>query len=529
VAADERHPVEGRAQPALSAAEGGAAVIRAATAGLLVAFAVLTTGCLGGGGKAGGGDDTHTVVLRLASHEGQSRDLTEYEQAVDRLSQGSLRIRVEPKWRDKEIDYDRGTVADVRAGEVDLAKIGVRSFDTLGVRTLQPLMAPLLVDSLGLEAKVLRSQLPAQMLAGVRSLGVDGLTLLPGELRRPLGISRRLVIPGDYRGATIGIRPSLVSSTTFSALGASARAYVPGRLSQSFDGAELDVQAINENGYDFPGTSLTSNVALWPRAFAVVANKDVLERLTPRQRAILRRAGTAALEPTIARLRAEARDNAGILCRRGRIAFVEAKATQLAALREAVRPIYARFGQNAQSRKFIRAIEAMKKGVAPEAPPRCAGALASAGRGRTPIDGVYEVTTTASDLRAIRAPSIDVIPENWGKWIYVFDSGRFAFSQEDKEACTWGYGKFSVKGEQTAWSFLDGGEAFGPNNAFNRPGEFLRFGWSRFRDTLTLTPVKGAVSPHNFRAKPWHLVSSTPSRRYFSKKCPPPRKALKGR
>jgi hypothetical protein len=228
----------------------------------------------------------------------------------------------------------------------------------------------------------------------------------------------------------------------------------------------------------------------------------------------------------MARLRDDEATHAGILCRRGRMAFVEADRTQLAALREAVRPVYADLEHNARSRKFLRAIEVMKKGIAPDPPPRCAGASASAARGRTPIDGVYEVTTTASDLRAIGAPSIDVIPENWGKWIYVFDHGRFAFTQEDTEACTWGYGKFSVKGQQTAWSFLDGGEAFGPNNAFNRPGEFFRFGWSRFRDTLTLTPVKGAVSPHNFRAKPWHLVSSTPSRRYFSKKCPPPKEAL---
>jgi hypothetical protein len=283
--------------------------------------------------------------------------------------------------------------------------------------------------------------------------------------------------------------------------------------------------SINGNGYDLLGTSLTTNVALWPRAFAVVANKDVLGRLTSKQRAILRRAGAAALRPAIARLRGEAKDDAGILCRRGRTAFVEADRAQLAALREAVRPVYARLAQNAQSQRFIRAIEVMKKGVAPEAPPRCAVASASAARGRTPIDGVYEVTTTASDLRAIGAPSIDVIPENYGKWIYVFDRGRFAITQEDAEACTWGYGKFTVKGQQTTWSFLDGG-GFGPNDAFNRLGEFFRFGWSRFRDTLTLTPVKDAVSPHNFRAKPWHLVSTKPSKRYLSKTCPPPNEAL---
>jgi hypothetical protein len=48
-----------------------------------------------------------------------------------------------------------------------------------------------------------------------------------------------------------------------------------------------------------------------------------------------------------------------------------------------------------------------------------------------------------------------------------------------------------------------------------------------YRDTLTVTPVKGAISPSNFREKPWRRLSSTPSRRFFSKRCPPPAAALR--
>jgi len=499
---------------------------RAVTAGLLIAAAALNAGCFGGGGKAGGGGEKHVIVLTLANHEGESRDLAEYVQAVDRLSNGSLRIRLEPNWRKTEINYDRGTIADVRGGKADLAKIGVRSFDTLGVRDFQPLIAPLLVDTLGLEAKILRSPFAAQMVAGADGPGVERLTLLPGEVRRPFGLSHRLVAPADYRGAMFGIRPSLVSSDTLRALSATPRGYVSGELPRTFDGAELDLFTINGNGFDRPGTSLTVNVGLWPRAFVVVANKAVLARLSPTQRAILRRAGSAALEPALARLRSEGKDNAAILCRRGRMAFVRADPEQLAALRTAVRPVYHRLERSAQTRRVIRAIERMKTGVAPEPGPRCEGASGLTARGRTPVDGVYEVTTTAADLHRARAPARDVIPENYGKWIYVFDRGRFAITQEDEEACTWASGKFSVNGQQMAWSIVGGG-GFGPNNAYNRPGEFFRFGWSRYRDTLTLTPVEGAISPANFRAKPWHLVSTTPSARYLSKSCPPPKDALR--
>jgi hypothetical protein len=365
------------------------------------------------------------------------------------------------------------------------------------------------------------------VLAGADDLGVKGITLLPGEPRHPFGISHRLVIPSDYSGALFGIRPSFVSSTTLRVLGAAPRGYVPGELPRTFDGAELDFTTINGNGYDRPGSSLTVNVALWPRAFAVVANKDVLARLDPTQRAVLRRAGSAALEPALARLTNDAKDDAEILCRRGRMAFVEADRGQLEELRAAVQPVYDRLERSARTLRVIRAIERMKDGVTVEPAPRCAGKSASSVRGHTPIDGVYEVTTTEADLRAAGTPARDVIPENYGKWIYVFDRSRFAFTQEDKEACTWGYGTFRVNGQQMAWSFLDGGERFGPNNAYNRPGEFFRFGWSRYRDTLTLTPVKGAISPENFRAKPWHLVSTEPSERYLSKRCPPPEEAFR--
>ena len=79
----------------------------------------------------------------------------------------------------------------------------------------------------------------------------------------------------------------------------------------------------------------------------------------------------------------------------------------------------------------------------------------------------------------------DLEEENYGHWVYVVDRGRFAFSQENGPACTWGYGTWKVHGDTVEWLFTDGGgEA--PNGAENKPGERFVFGWSRFRDTLTL-------------------------------------------
>jgi hypothetical protein len=107
----------------------------------------------------------------------------------------------------------------------------------------------------------------------------------------------------------------------------------------------------------------------------------------------------------------------------------------------------------------------------------------------------------------------------------VFDHRRFAIIQENKPSCTWGYGEFTVHGNRTSWTFTDGG-GIAPSGATNKPGELFFFDLSVYRDTMKLTPVTGQISPNNFRDKPWRRLSDSPTRRYFSKRCPPPPAAL---
>src|SRR5438093_12675887 len=143
------------------------------------ALACVAVGC-SGGTKAGGRPLTHPIVLSVANHEMQGRDLAEYIAAVDRLSGGSIHLEHREGWRGPQVDYDRATVADVRAGSIDLAKIAVRSLDTVGVIDFQALVAPFLVDSLALERTVLASPLAVEMLAGRAPAGVVAAAVPPG-------------------------------------------------------------------------------------------------------------------------------------------------------------------------------------------------------------------------------------------------------------------------------------------------------------------------------------------------------------
>lgn len=68
----------------------------------------------------------------------------------------------------------------------------------------------------------------------------------------------------------------------------------------------------------------------------------------------------------------------------------------------------------------------------------------------------------------------------------------------------------------------DGG-GVAPDNATNKPGEFFVFGWSLYRDTLTVTPVKDQTSPMNFRSKRGAGSAQPPhGGRYLDTRCPPP-------
>ena len=183
------------------------AVFAASAAAVLVFVA---TACLGGGGdKAGGDQQAQPLVLTLESEDDLSlTGAPEFAAAVDRLSEGLMRIEHVPAGRGTEIEWEKGVVEDIRGGKAQLGIVDARVWDTLGVTSFRAMLAPFLVDSLELERRVLESPLATRMLEGVEQAGLVGIALLPGPLRSPFGISHLLLGPTDFRGATIGIRPA---------------------------------------------------------------------------------------------------------------------------------------------------------------------------------------------------------------------------------------------------------------------------------------------------------------------------------
>ena len=308
--------------------------------------------------KSGGRAEGTPVVLTLANHNYQGDSVPdEFAAAVERLSGGSIDIKVRYGFRYYDID-ERGTIADVRSGAVDAAVVGARAWDTVGVTSFQALVAPFLVDSYALERRVLESELVDRMLEGVEPLGLVGLAILPGEMRRPLGTSRALLRPKDYEDALIGIRPSSLSRATFEALGGRAKGFPShqGGLA-GFDGAESGVETIQGNAYDQGARGLTANVVLWPRATTIVMNQKVFDALTDDQQDALRRAGVETVEPLLVTLQRAEQSALDAICKGSRLPLLSASPADRAALRRAVEPVYDRIERDPLTQDLISEIE----------------------------------------------------------------------------------------------------------------------------------------------------------------------------
>jgi TRAP-type C4-dicarboxylate transport system substrate-binding protein len=447
-----------------------------------------------GPNKAGGGAGERQRVLTLAAHDYSDPFAEHYVAAVKRLSGGSVTIRVKEGWRYYELDYERPTISDVRHGDVDLAVVGARAWDRAGVTSFRGAVAPFLVDSFALQRLLLESSLVEPMLGGVERLGLVGLALLPGGLRRPLGVARPLLAPDDFRGTTIGIRPAGVAQATFRALGGSAKAFPPMPTGLSgLDGAESDVPTIMNNRYDTRARFLTANVVLWPRLTTVVIDREAFDSLTADQQEALREAGREVLAPLLARLQADERTSLRALCQAGRTSLVTASAADRSALRKAVQPVYDRLDRDPLTRDVVAEIEKLRARVTrAQAVLHCAPI--GVDRGPPELTKRWHVDLTAAELVAAGAQrdeaesfrgrvTVELARRQWlvrigrtgavYRGTYTVDDGTLALTLDecDVPGCT--------------------------------AGQIVYAGWSVYRDKLTLSRIPGRFVWPALVAEPW--------------------------
>jgi TRAP-type C4-dicarboxylate transport system substrate-binding protein len=304
----------------------------------------------------------------------------------------------------------------VEKGEFELGWIGARAWDELGVTSFQALQAPFLITDYALLDRILTGPLAGQMIAGLRGRNVVGLMLVPDLMRHPIGLRRPLVAPADFKDARIQDIPSRLTDSLLRALGAipvhvAAADVSDALVHHRIDGSEL---AIVNAPF---GSFVTGNVSFFPKVMTLFAGRHAFDRLTGRQKAILREAAVQLRRHIFAP--SENALIAKICSSKAHSRVVLASEQQLVRLEEAARPVYAQLEGDEQTRSLIAAIRKLKASLpAPAAivAPRSCATVAhpppAAGQARSDslLNGTYRWVATAAAARAFGPPATN--PEN---------------------------------------------------------------------------------------------------------------------
>ena len=391
----------------------------------IVAFAAAGCGA-SGDDRAGGKGSTKAVTLTLANPLPQPDELRPFVDEVERISAGKVKIRFRNGWIGWPWRRTEGAlIRDVAAGKADLGWVGSRAFGDVGVASFDPLHAPLVVDSYELQAAVLESGLAGEMLAGVKRLGLVGVGVLPGPLRKLLGVDRPLLRPADFVGLKIGLNRSPVGSETLRALGATPVTVPGGATLDGLGGIEQQVASIDGNTYDEVAKHLTANVNLWPRWVVVFINAKTYAALSESQQKALREAAKTATPIMLAAAEAAQAASTAALCGRG-LTLAVASPADLAELRAAAAPVLARIAREPANRDALEAIEEVRASnpTAPDSIAPCP--VRTTPKESSMLDGTYVTVTTAADARRARIPAGDPLYERLPiRQRLVLDGGVF--------------------------------------------------------------------------------------------------------
>jgi len=277
-------------------------------------------------------------------------ELESFFTGVRRAGDG-IRIELVNGWTSPEDrDEERTVLEDVARGAADLAWVGARAVGAvLGARSLDALHAPLLFPDESAVAGFLTSAPMEPLLEPLREVGLVGLALLPGGLRRPFGITAPLVGPDDWNGKVIRTHASLTGEAALKTLGATpvlrSEAELRAGPPPGIDGFDLHPEVLAMRGY---AGWLTWNVPLWPRLVLLVANRARFERLRSDGRGLLEDTARQAQHERARTVASMQSDDLPDF-----VTEVEATGDDLAQLRQRFRPIYDELRSTAEARATL--------------------------------------------------------------------------------------------------------------------------------------------------------------------------------
>jgi TRAP-type C4-dicarboxylate transport system substrate-binding protein len=378
----------------------------------LAVAALSAAGCGGSGSPDKAGGEATPITLRLATPDRAgfpgANLIAYFADDVRRRSHGSIRIIVTYNAAGDGPQWDQRVAGLIRIGKFDLGQVPSRAWDVLGVRSMQALQAPFLLQTpMQVQRVAEDAQLQSTMLAGLRPLGITGLALVPESLRHPFAFRGMLRSLHDFSGASIRAPRSDATWAILRALGArpldlEGAAFRRGAADGTVTAAESDLAQAAAT-LPAPATA-TSNVTFFPRVDTLVVNTRVFAGLSTADRATLKQAAADAVAWAPHSNPSESAA-AQTFCRDGG-RVVLASPHDVATLVSATQSVTVALERDPPTRALITRIREVAGAPSTARAPICqpvqrtAPPIASTSGQPTSIDGIYRNTITMRDLVA---------------------------------------------------------------------------------------------------------------------------------
>jgi TRAP-type C4-dicarboxylate transport system substrate-binding protein len=369
----------------------------------VIAVITLFVGACGGADtqRTGGEPAAKPTVLTLANGNAETEELQLFIDKVEELSGGRLQVKAENDWRQGDEQYEKGLIADVKAGKADLGWVASRALATVGLKSFAPLNAPFLLDSYEIEDQVLGGEVTKRMLPDLARLGVTGVAVLPGPLRY-LQLDRQ--VDGDLAGLRIGGIDSAIQRAALAAMGAEPVVIAAGDPIDALNGIESSAFAIHGNGYVGTAAYTVADMPLWPRPYVVFADPDAWNELPSADRKLLLRAADEARPDMLAAAVTREQNAFNGMCKAGNHA-VNLGAGGRARMQQMVEPLLAELRTDPATHDAMTAIESIGAGK----PPHSLACPAGGGTRAAAVEGKFETTLRKSE------PGSDSLPD-WAEY-----------------------------------------------------------------------------------------------------------------
>lgn len=446
--------------------------------------------CQPASSKTGG--ETNPVSLTVLSYTTNALTGDTTTKLIDEVNSrsGGVTLKEASPMESGLSDGSSATITAVKDGEVDVAVVAARSFDLIGVNSLQALGAPLAVDAPDQAALFLADPIATEMLAGLTDAGVVGLALTYDSLAQPLGFSSAVRQPSDLAGKRVLVRPSRATEALVTALGATADARNGGDAATAIQNHEVSAAVSSfdrpsgfQAGPEGATSTITGNVQLLIKANVIIVNRKVWDGLTPDQQSTLSAAATDTR--TWAATQVVRLDKASTSFCDAHIGnVVVASPDELQQWRAAVQPVVAELSRDPVTGKALaRLAEIVHEHASSDLPAPCTAApltttVTRHGSGNpTAIEGQWRLAVSAEEMTRTGASQQDAVV-NQGTWTFNFrGDGTYWYVEPRARTCP---GTFTVDGEKL--SMIE-------DDTVRDCGGQWDFTWKRTGDKLALTPT----------------------------------------